>query len=133
MRISSFWTIFRKIQYQNSKKEAANKFEEKNWPCHHICSEVLFDRGTEFKDKKVTELVESQLGVLGVSFTESYMGSNKGTVEGGFKSMQESITEFTSARIDKDKPKSTQHASQKALLTMTDLYKILIAFLRSLF
>ena len=104
------------------------KIEEKNWPCHHICSEVLFDRGTEFKDKKVTELVESQLGVLGVSFTESYMGSNKGTVEGGFKSMQESITEFTSARIDKDKPKSTQHASQKALLTMSDLYKILIAY-----
>lgn len=104
------------------------KIKEEDWPCHHICSEVLFDRGTEFKDKKVTELVESSLGILGVSFTESYMGSNKGTVEGGFKSMQESITEFTSAKIDKDKPKNTQHASQKALLTMSDLYKILIPY-----
>ena len=104
------------------------KIKEEDWPCHHICSDILFDRGTEFKDKKVTELVESSLGILGVSFTESYMGSNKGTVEGGFKSMQESITEFTLARIDKDKPKSTQHASQKALLTMSDLYKILIAY-----
>lgn len=97
-----------------------------DWPCNHICSEILFDRGTEFKDKKVSEILESKLGILGVSFTESYMGSNKGTVETGFKSLKADITDLIKARVDKDKPKSTQHASQKASLTMPELYKVLI-------
>lgn len=36
------------------------------------------------------------------------------------------ITDLIKARVDKDKPKSTQHASQKASLTMPELYKVLI-------
>jgi putative transposase len=100
--------------------------EREDWPCHHACSEITFDRGGENTDNHLAGPVKAWTGISTVNVNPVHRGDLKGTVEVSFDSVQSTSIEFEAGKVVKVPEKSAQHASRKALYSLDEFMQILI-------
>ncbi|TMO06330.1 hypothetical protein CWB60_11000 [Pseudoalteromonas sp. S327] len=105
------------------------EYKDGDWPCHHVCRELVFDRGTELKKRNIESMIDGDIGIKTVSLPTSYFGKGKGTVEGAFRCFKDDFAKRLESFVDKNGPKAFQHASRKASLTLKDLNRLIIEWI----
>lgn len=102
------------------------EISEHDWPCHHPCSQLVMDRGSEYTDKNIEGILTGQIGIQLGGFTAYHRGDSKGTVEQGFRIYQQTAINFVPGQVVKTPQKEAQHASRHAAMSFEDFMKRLI-------
>ncbi|MGO4891851.1 hypothetical protein [Flavobacterium sp. W21_SRS_FM6] len=114
----------------SDKVEFCKQFDidisEKDWPCHHVCESIVFDRGTENSEHNLDSILKSKFGVHSGLFAALYRGDAKGTVEKTFHTVQDYAIPVNAGKVEKAPRREDQHASNNALLTYKQFVQILI-------
>ena len=113
-----------------SKVEFCAKYgvpiEEEDWPCHHPCREVTFDRGGENTDAHIESMLRPRIGITAGNLNAYHRGDCKGTVEKAFDVVQTTAIQFEAGKVVKVPRKEDQHASRRSLYTYDEFMKALI-------
>ena len=99
---------------------------EEDWPCHHPCREVTFDRGGENTDAHIESMLRPRIGITAGNLNAYHRGDCKGTVEKTFDVVQTTAIQFEAGKVVKAPRKEDQHASRKSLYTYDEFMKALI-------
>lgn len=99
---------------------------EDDWPCHHPCRELTFDRGGENTDNNIESMLKGGIGVTVGNFNAYHRGDAKGTVEKVFDVLQKKSLKFNAGLVVKVPSKEAPHASRKAIYTLDEIREILI-------
>lgn len=114
----------------SDKVEFCKQFDinisEQDWPCHHVCESILFDRGTENSEHNLDSILKSKFGVHEGLFAALYRGDAKGTVEKSFHTVQDYALPEIAGKVEKVPRREDQHASNNALLTYKQFVQIII-------
>ncbi|WP_164549072.1 Mu transposase C-terminal domain-containing protein [Amphritea opalescens] len=97
-----------------------------DWPCHHPCRELTFDRGGENTDAHIEALLRPRIGITAGNFNAYHRGDCKGCVEKMFDLLNQVIVHIENGKVVKNPRKEDQHASRKATVTYDQFMKILI-------
>ena len=97
-----------------------------DWPCFHLCNELVIDNGTEYPLKGIEQIIESRIVKIGVDVAESYIGKSKGTEEGLFNILTSQNIKPLKGSVHKDRAKAKSHPSTNAIFTIDDINEIII-------
>ncbi|CAH6845149.1 Integrase [Vibrio chagasii] len=90
---------------------------ENEWPCHHVCSQLVMDRGSEYTDRNIESMLKGLIGLSVASFAPYHRGDCKGTVEKAFDIFHKNAVQFVPGQVMKIPNKEEQHASRKASIS----------------
>jgi hypothetical protein len=107
-------------------KQWGYDYREGDWPCRHVCHSLVIDRGSEYLDDAMARLVKQNIGIASIQVTEAYLGRAKGSVEGLFNKLNKKRIHALPGALLKGKAKAKKDPSKNAVLTIADLYYILI-------
>lgn len=99
---------------------------EMDWPAKHVPMQLTIDNGTEYPNSLIANVLKSELGVKAFNFTAIYRGDAKGTVEGTFNVLNNSLIHHLPGSIFKELDRGEQHPSNRSLYTYEDLVAKLI-------
>lgn len=102
------------------------EISEQDWPCHHPCSQLVMDRGSEYTDRNIEGILTGKIGIQLGGFTAYHRGDCKGLVEQGFHIYQQNAVNFVPGQVVKKPQKEAQHASRHAAMSFKDFMKRLI-------
>ena len=112
------------------KVEFAAKFgvnlEENDWPAKHIPRQITVDNGNEYPNALIASVLKAELGVEAFNFTAIYRGDAKGTVEGTFNVLNNTMVHHQPGSIFKDIDRGEQHPSNQSLYSYEEVVGKLI-------
>jgi putative transposase len=97
-----------------------------DWPSHHVCSQLVMDRGSEYTDANIEGLLMGKIGITTGSFVAYHRGDFKGTVEQMFRVIQDNTLSFVAGQVVKIPQKESQHASRTVAMSFDDFMKRII-------
>ncbi|PMH81496.1 Mu transposase C-terminal domain-containing protein, partial [Vibrio cyclitrophicus] len=107
-------------------KQYGIDISEQDWPCHHPCSQLVMDRGSEYTDRNIEGILRGKIGIQSGGFTAYHRGDAKGLVEQGFHIYQQNAVYFVPGQVLKKPQKESQHASRHAAMSFEDFMKRVI-------
>jgi hypothetical protein len=99
---------------------------ENEWPCHHVCSQLVMDRGSEYTDRNIESILKGEIGLSIASFAPYHRGDCKGTVERLFGIFNQNAIQFVPGQVMKIPNKEGQHASRNASMSFEAFMEKLI-------
>ncbi|EOX4450187.1 integrase [Vibrio alginolyticus] len=112
-----------KVQFA---KRYGVEITENEWPCHHVCSQLVMDRGSEYTDRNIESMLKGEIGLSIASFAPYHRGDCKGTVEKAFDIFHQNAVRFVPGQVMKVPSKEEQHASRKASMSFEAFMEKLI-------
>ncbi|QSX34468.1 transposase [Shewanella avicenniae] len=107
-------------------REYGLRITNEDWPCHHTCREITFDRGGENTDGHIEAMLKAKIGIAVSNLNAYYQGSAKGTVEQSFRTTQDDSLKLVLGQVIKIKNHDLQHASRTAIYTYQQIMLALI-------
>lgn len=111
-----------------NKKEHAKQYNvhiDDDWPSQHLPLSIRLDNGGENTPKQFSIVLEEGLGLSIVDYCPPANGAGKGTVEHILHIIQGFISNITGS-VEKKRDAGIQHASQRAVLLIEDVHRLII-------
>jgi hypothetical protein len=100
--------------------------DETEWPSQHLPSLIRLDNGPENPVEIQEQILQADIGIKTVEICGPGEAAMKGTVEGLLKIAEDMLTDLgISGTVVKDADGSQQHASQRAVLTKSQLHTLM--------
>ncbi|MEM7419073.1 MAG: hypothetical protein AAF364_04995 [Pseudomonadota bacterium] len=99
--------------------------KEHEWPCHHGFFIVRIDNGKEFPADQMDEQLRHRSGVFRVEIVPKARGDLKAVVERQFGTTDRNAAKQPGG-IEADRDKTEQDASQRAMMTIDELHRVII-------
>ncbi len=91
--------------------------DREQWPCDHICEQIVWDRGGENTDKHLTAILRAKIGIRLMKLNAYHRGDAKGTVEKMFDIVLKKAIKFVAGVVSKIVRKEDQDPSRSPALT----------------
>ena len=112
-----------------NKKEYAKQYnvhiDDDDWSCQHLPLSIRLDNGGENTPKQFSTVLEEDLGLSIVDYCPPANGAGKGTVEHILHIIQGFLSNITGS-VEKKRDAGIQHASQRAVLLIEDVHRLII-------
>ncbi|MGS0536420.1 hypothetical protein [Pseudoalteromonas sp. SaAl2] len=112
-----------------NKKEYAKQYnvhiDDDDWSCQHLPLSIRLDNGGENATKQFNMVLKGELGIAIADYCPPANGAGKGTVEHILHIIQGFLSNITGS-VEKERDAGIQHASQRAVLLIEDVHRLII-------
>ena len=117
------------LDKQAYAKQYGLDYDKDDWPSQIISEGIRIDNGIENPDEILAKITEARVGINNVYICPPGRPDCKGTVENVLDILQKFLANVIGT-VDKNRDASHQHASQKAILQLDDIHRLLIEAIR---
>ena len=102
------------------------QIHKNEWACEHVCLYLFSDRGGDFREAILTDSLEADLGVEGISYATAYLSRMRGTVEVSFDATDKIVIQRLSGSVKRKPAKDSIHPSTESEVTIDQLNRLMI-------